>query len=183
MSDLYPTLTTSPAAAGTGPLPAAAPFSSPDHDLLATTVPPGEVTRIADANFATPCHRGDGRMGTLNFVNFTPFRQARSCRPTLASPPGRQGSEWQVSISRLLPTGATRPSRVKDENSERIPAWLMPPADAANMSGRSPHEESRALAELIAGFRADYPQEWDQLRLTPLQHGLETIIERLRLAR
>ena len=74
---------------------------------------------------------------------------------------------------------------MNDKNSERIPAWLIPQSDAAEMSGkgRIPREESRALAELIAGFRTVYPQEWDQLRLTPLQHGLETIIERLRVAR
>ena len=74
---------------------------------------------------------------------------------------------------------------MRDEYFERIPAWLVPPAGAAATSGRgrSPREESRALAELIAGFRTDDPQTWDQLRLTPLQHGLETIIERLRVAR
>ena len=74
---------------------------------------------------------------------------------------------------------------MNDDNSERIPAWLIPPAGAVETSGRGriPREEARALAELISGFRTVYPQEWDQLRLTPLQHGLETIIERLRVAR
>ena len=74
---------------------------------------------------------------------------------------------------------------MNDENFERIPAWLVPPPGSADTSGRGgkPREEARALAELIAGFRAVYPQDWDQLRLTPLQHGLETIIERLRVAR
>ena len=74
---------------------------------------------------------------------------------------------------------------MNDENAERIPAWLIPLTDVAEMSdkGRNPREEARALAELIAGFRTVYPEEWNQLRLTPLQHGLETIIERLRVAR
>jgi len=74
---------------------------------------------------------------------------------------------------------------VNDRNPGRFPAWLAPPPDSTDTSDRRrrPREEARALAELIAGFRAVYPQEWDQLRLTPLQHGLETIIERLRLAR
>ena len=74
---------------------------------------------------------------------------------------------------------------MNDEDSESIPAWLIPLSGAVETSGRgrNPREEARALAELIAGFRTVYPQEWDQLRLTPLQHGLETIIERLRVAR
>ena len=57
----------------------------------------------------------------------------------------------------------------------------MPRTRAAE--GETRARRSRALAELIAGFRTVYPQLWDQLRLTPLQHGLETIIERLRVAR
>ena len=74
---------------------------------------------------------------------------------------------------------------MEDRNLQRIPAWLAPPTGEAGVSGRGRgrREESRALAELIAGFRTAHPQEWEQLRLTPLQHGLETIIERLRVAR
>ena len=75
---------------------------------------------------------------------------------------------------------------MNDDNSERIPAWLIPLSGAAEHKqppAKSRAKKSRALAELIAGFRTVYPQEWDQLRLTPLQHGLETIIERLRVAR
>lgn len=74
---------------------------------------------------------------------------------------------------------------MEDRNVQRIPAWLVPPTGEAGTGGRGrgQREESRALAELIAGFRTGYPQEWEQLRLTPLQHGLQTIIEKLRTAR
>ena len=77
------------------------------------------------------------------------------------------------------------PMRQVNQDMERIPVWLIPPPGAGEIAGqgRNPREEARALAELIAGFRTVYPEEWDQLRLTPLQHGLETIIERLGMAR
>lgn len=38
------------------------------------------------------------------------------------------------------------------------------------------------VAAIVAGvevFKAQYPDEWEALRLCPLQHGLETMIEKL----
>jgi hypothetical protein len=36
------------------------------------------------------------------------------------------------------------------------------------------------LAQIVASFRSAYPELWDELALCPLQHGLETMIEKLR---
>jgi hypothetical protein len=36
-----------------------------------------------------------------------------------------------------------------------------------------------AIVAGIEGFKARYPDEWEALRLCPLQHGLETMIEKL----
>lgn len=40
--------------------------------------------------------------------------------------------------------------------------------------------ESSPLADLLADFRARFPDEWESLRLCPLQHGIETMIEKLK---
>ena len=36
-----------------------------------------------------------------------------------------------------------------------------------------------ALADSVEAFKAQFPDEWDALRLCPLQHGLEAMIEKL----
>jgi hypothetical protein len=36
------------------------------------------------------------------------------------------------------------------------------------------------LEKLVARFKAEFAEEWESLRLCPLQHGLEAMIERLR---
>lgn len=35
------------------------------------------------------------------------------------------------------------------------------------------------LAEIVTAFKTAYPAEWDELRLCPLQHGLDAMIERM----
>ena len=42
--------------------------------------------------------------------------------------------------------------------------------------------EQGDVAAIVAGvdaFKARFPDEWEALRLCPLQHGLETMIEKL----
>lgn len=36
-----------------------------------------------------------------------------------------------------------------------------------------------AIVAGIEGFKSRFPDEWEALRLCPLQHGLETMIEKL----
>ncbi len=36
-----------------------------------------------------------------------------------------------------------------------------------------------AISAGVAAFKARFPEEWEALRLCPLQHGLETMIEKL----
>lgn len=43
-----------------------------------------------------------------------------------------------------------------------------------------PGDNGKALARIADYFRATYPEEWERLRLCPLQHGLEDMAERLK---
>lgn len=36
------------------------------------------------------------------------------------------------------------------------------------------------LAAIVDHFKAQHPDEWEALRLCPLQHGLETMIDKLK---
>lgn len=36
-----------------------------------------------------------------------------------------------------------------------------------------------AISAGVTAFKAKFPEEWEALRLCPLQHGLETMIEKL----
>ena len=44
-------------------------------------------------------------------------------------------------------------------------------------------QDARALGEVVERFRTLHPADWDQLRLCPLQHGLETMVRKLRAFR
>ena len=53
------------------------------------------------------------------------------------------------------------------------------------MPARKPKDPAQgnngeALARLVEFFRAEHPDAWEELRLCPLQHGLEDMIERLK---
>jgi hypothetical protein len=39
---------------------------------------------------------------------------------------------------------------------------------------------SEDFAAFVADFKARFPDDWEMLRLCPLQHGLETMIEKLK---
>lgn len=51
-------------------------------------------------------------------------------------------------------------------------------ARKARIEGAVPGEPT-TLAQCVAQFKARFPAEWEALRLCPLQHGLETMIEKL----
>lgn len=36
------------------------------------------------------------------------------------------------------------------------------------------------LSRIVEQFQAEHPDEWEALRLCPLQHGLDAMIEKLR---
>ena len=44
-------------------------------------------------------------------------------------------------------------------------------------------EDARALSDIVARFRARHVDDWEALRLCPLQHGLETMKRKLRAYR
>ncbi len=43
----------------------------------------------------------------------------------------------------------------------------------------SEKERAPSLADTVADFKARFPDDWEALRLCPLQHGIETMIEKL----
>ncbi len=43
-----------------------------------------------------------------------------------------------------------------------------------------PGDNDAALDRIVAYFQATFPQEWEALRLCPLQHGLEAMSELIR---
>jgi hypothetical protein len=47
----------------------------------------------------------------------------------------------------------------------------------ASMAGE--RGDVAAIAAGVEAFKAQFPDEWDALRLCPLQHGLEVMIEKL----
>jgi hypothetical protein len=44
-------------------------------------------------------------------------------------------------------------------------------------------QDARALGDAVDRFRSLHPADWEQLRLCPLQHGLETMVRKLRAYR
>jgi len=96
-------------------------------------------------------------MATVNLVNFTPRKRGRP-----------QGNDLMSGSDQL-----------------RIPLWLeRGPATAMEWEPVNfIPDEARVLAGLVELFRRYFPQEWEELRLCPLQHGLETMAEKLRFYR
>ena len=47
----------------------------------------------------------------------------------------------------------------------------------------TPQQDARALGDVVDRFRSLHPADWEQLRLCPLQHGLETMVRKLRAYR
>lgn len=44
----------------------------------------------------------------------------------------------------------------------------------------APGDNGLALSRLVEFFKAEFPDDWEALRLCPLQHGVETMIEKLK---
>ncbi|MGZ8283382.1 MAG: hypothetical protein ACXWUN_10600 [Allosphingosinicella sp.] len=65
----------------------------------------------------------------------------------------------------------------------RIPEWLAPQLDRGAYEGETYQQIGATLSSLIERFRLSFPQDWDQLRLCPLQHGVDTMVETLRQPR
>lgn len=43
-----------------------------------------------------------------------------------------------------------------------------------------PGNDGDALARIVDYLKAKFPEEWEALRLCPLQHGLDEMVKRLR---
>lgn len=43
-----------------------------------------------------------------------------------------------------------------------------------------PGDNGAALNRIVEFFRAEHPEAWEELRLCPLQHGLEDMARRLK---
>lgn len=51
---------------------------------------------------------------------------------------------------------------------------------ADRASGSVGGDKAVALTRLVEHFKAQHPDKWEELRLCPLQHGVETMIELLK---
>lgn len=53
------------------------------------------------------------------------------------------------------------------------------PSKARVEGAEAPKAEKHGVKAALEKFKADYPDEWEALRLVPFQHGIEVMIERL----
>lgn len=44
-----------------------------------------------------------------------------------------------------------------------------------------PGDNGRALERFVSYFKEKFPDDWEALKLCPLQHGLDTMIEKLKI--
>ena len=58
-----------------------------------------------------------------------------------------------------------RPRTVRTEGSQPDPV---------------PGNNGEALARILTFFQAEHPDAWEELRLCPLQHGIQDMVERLK---
>lgn len=65
-----------------------------------------------------------------------------------------------------------RPRKARVEGAEA--AIALPRPDPA------PDNNGEVLERIVDYFAAEYPDEWEALRLCPLQHGIDTMAERLK---
>ena len=54
---------------------------------------------------------------------------------------------------------------------------------AKRVADPAPGDNGEALERIAAYFQATFPDEWEQLRLCPLQHGIETMAGTLKARR
>jgi len=62
-----------------------------------------------------------------------------------------------------------RPRRIESETPSPIVVDIVP----------APKRELNDLGDIVADFKVRFPDEWESLRLCPLQHGLHDMIERI----
>ncbi|MCB4860781.1 hypothetical protein K7W03_14395 [Sphingobium sp. PNB] len=53
-------------------------------------------------------------------------------------------------------------------------------AEIAKTPDPVPGNNGEALARIVAFFQAEHSDAWEELRLCPLQHGLQDMVERLK---
>lgn len=56
------------------------------------------------------------------------------------------------------------------------------PRKARVEGAEAPKRPSNGFRATIEAFKADYPDKWEEIRLCPLQHGIEAIAETLEKA-
>lgn len=53
-------------------------------------------------------------------------------------------------------------------------------ADTPRIADPAPGDNGEALSRLVEFFKAQHPDTWETLRLCPLQHGIDAMIEALK---
>lgn len=72
-----------------------------------------------------------------------------------------------------------RPRKTRVEGDAINDAVRNVMADVKALADPVPGDNGAALSRIVEFFKASHPDAWDELRLCPLQHGLEAMIEKL----
>lgn len=71
-----------------------------------------------------------------------------------------------------------RKARVEGDSINEAVRGVM--ADVKAFADPIPGDNGAGLGRIVEFFKASFPDDWDELRLCPLQHGLEAMIEKLK---
>ena len=92
----------------------------------------------------------------------------------------------RIRTSRALPSHGRSANTVHNaERDKGDPGFRQDDGVAGSdpMAEPTPQQDARALGDAVDRFRSLHPADWEQLRLCPLQHGLETMVRKLRAYR
>ena len=59
-------------------------------------------------------------------------------------------------------------------------AAIMQGSEEERRADPVPGNNGEALARIVAFFQSEHPDDWEALRLCPLQHGIQDMVERLK---
>lgn len=69
-----------------------------------------------------------------------------------------------------------QPAMIAQEEAKREE----PPAEAPKLANPVPGDDGEALERIGASFRERFPEDWENIRLCPLQHGIPAMADLLR---
>lgn len=75
---------------------------------------------------------------------------------------------------------ARRVARAEGSTADVEPGVIKPSPTTGRLADPAPGDNGEALSRLVEFFRAQHPDTWETLRLCPLQHGIDVMIEALK---